>query len=187
MALDGAEMSHFWHHSVLFCFQLLILASSGITENKPIHTTFLCCCCSEAKSLATLHDLMGQSTPDPAPSPVSWSLPNCPLLPFPSNVSQHHSNQPSLLFRWLKYLSFSICPSKRRSGLVSFRIDTFDLLAVQGTPYSWVLLNLFQSKRYNSRVLAAQILRASFPQDRFRFILLFITFIYCPSQCLGKL
>ena len=35
--------------------------------------------------------------------------------------------------RWLKYWSFSISPSNDYSGLVSFRIDWLDLLAVQGT------------------------------------------------------
>ena len=35
--------------------------------------------------------------------------------------------------RWPKYRSFSIRPSKEYSGLISFRIDLFDLLAVQGT------------------------------------------------------
>ena len=38
-----------------------------------------------------------------------------------------------LCIRWLKYWSFSISPSNERSELISFRIDWFDLLAVQGT------------------------------------------------------
>ena len=39
----------------------------------------------------------------------------------------------SWLFRWPKYRSFSISPSNEYSGLISFRIDWFDLLDVQGT------------------------------------------------------
>ena len=39
----------------------------------------------------------------------------------------------ALGIRWPKYRSFSISPSKQCSGLVSFRIDWFDLLEVQGT------------------------------------------------------
>ena len=35
--------------------------------------------------------------------------------------------------RWPKYWSFSNCPSSKYSGLISFRIDWFDILAVQGT------------------------------------------------------
>ena len=45
------------------------------------------------------------------------------------------SNKSVLCFRWPKYwiFSFSISPSNEYSGLISFRIDWFDLLAVQGT------------------------------------------------------
>ena len=45
------------------------------------------------------------------------------------------SNESALLIRQPKYwsFSFSISPSKEYSGLISFRIDWFDLLAVQGT------------------------------------------------------
>ena len=45
------------------------------------------------------------------------------------------SEEPALRIRWSKYwsFSFSISPSSEYSGLVSFRIDWFDLLAVQGT------------------------------------------------------
>ena len=45
------------------------------------------------------------------------------------------SSESVLHIRWLKYwsFSFSISPSNEYSGLVSFRMDWFDLLAVQGT------------------------------------------------------
>ena len=39
----------------------------------------------------------------------------------------------SQLIRWPKYWSFSISPSNEYSGLISFRIDWFDLFSVQGT------------------------------------------------------
>ena len=50
-------------------------------------------------------------------------------------------NESFLCIRWPKYwsVSFSISPSNEYSGLISFRIDWFDILAVQGT-----LKNLFQ-------------------------------------------
>ena len=58
-----------------------------------------------------------------------------PLLPsiFPS--IRVFSNEPVLRIRWPKYwsFSFSICPSNEYSGLISFRMDQLDLLAVQGT------------------------------------------------------
>ena len=61
----------------------------------------------------------------------------CPLLFFPSIFPsiRAFSNESALHIRWPKYWSFSvsISPSNEYSGLTSFRIDLFDLLAVQGT------------------------------------------------------
>ena len=62
-----------------------------------------------------------------------------PSSPFPSalNLSQHQglSNESALHIRWPKYWSFSfnISPSNEHPGLISFRIDWLDLLAIQGT------------------------------------------------------
>ena len=60
-----------------------------------------------------------------------------PLLFLPSIFPSIRvfSNESALHIRWTKYWSFSlsISPSNEYSGLVSFRIDWFDLLAVQGT------------------------------------------------------
>ena len=55
------------------------------------------------------------------------------LLPsiFPS--IRVFSNELALCVRWPKYRSFSISPSNEYSGLISLRMDWFDLLAVQGT------------------------------------------------------
>ena len=54
-----------------------------------------------------------------------------PPLIFPS--IRVFSNESVLRIRWPKYWSFSISPSNGYSGLISFRIDWFVLLAVQGT------------------------------------------------------
>ena len=66
-----------------------------------------------------------------------------PLLLLPSILSSIRvfSNESALHVRWPKYwsFSFSISPSNEYSGLISFRIEWFDLLAVQGT-----LKNLLQ-------------------------------------------
>ena len=43
------------------------------------------------------------------------------------------SNESTLRIRWPKYRSFTIVPSSEYSGLISFRIDWFELLTVQGT------------------------------------------------------
>ena len=68
------------------------------------------------------------------------------LLPsiFPS--IRVFSSESALCIRWPKYwsFSFSICPSNEYSGLISFRVDRFDFLDVQGTLKS--LLQYHDSK-----------------------------------------
>ena len=66
------------------------------------------------------------------------------LLPsvFPS--IRVFASELALHIRWPRYWSFSIGPSKEYSGLISFRIDWLDLLAVQGTLKS--LLQHYSSK-----------------------------------------
>ena len=61
----------------------------------------------------------------------------CPLLlvpPIPPSI-RVLSNESTLYMRWPKYrsFSFSVTPSNEHPGLISFRIDWLDLLAVQGT------------------------------------------------------
>ena len=88
----------------------------------------------------------------PCPSPTLGVHPNsCPssqwyhpaisfsVIPFSSCLQSPSikvfSNESTLRMRWPKYwsFSFSIIPSKEHPGLISFRIDWLDLLAVQGT------------------------------------------------------
>ena len=61
----------------------------------------------------------------------------CPLLLLTSVFPRIRvfSNESALHIRWPKYWSFSfnISPSNEHSGLISFRVDWLDLLAVQGT------------------------------------------------------
>ena len=80
----------------------------------------------------------------------------CPLLLLPSIFPSIwvFSNELALRIKWPKCwsFSFSITPSNEYSGLISFRIDWLDLLAVQGT-----LKNLLQhhsSKQFNSSLLS---------------------------------
>ena len=83
---------------------------------------------------------------------ISWSLPKfmfiasvipsrylilwCPLLHLPSIFPsiRDFSNESSVRIRWPKYwsFSFSISPSSECLGLISLKIDWFDLLAIQG-------------------------------------------------------
>ena len=69
--------------------------------------------------------------------PSSHLILCCPLLllpPTPPSI-RVFSNESTLCMRWTKYwsFSFSIIPSKEHPGLISFRMDWLDLLAVQGT------------------------------------------------------
>ena len=67
------------------------------------------------------------------------------LAPIPPSI-RVFSNESTLCMRWPKYwsISFSISPSNEYPGLISFRMDWLDLLAVQGTLKS--LLQQYSSK-----------------------------------------
>ena len=67
--------------------------------------------------------------------PCNHLILSCPLLLLPSIFPSMRvfSNEFTIHIRWPKYWIFSISPSNENSGLVSFRIDWVDLLAVQGT------------------------------------------------------
>jgi len=75
-----------------------------------------------------------------------------PLLLLPSNftIIRVSSNESVLRIRWPKYwsFSFSISPSKEYSGIISFRMDWLDLLAIQGT-----LKNLLQHRHSKASIL----------------------------------
>ena len=95
-----------------------------------------------------------QHTTLPCPPPLGVCSNSCPLshwghptiLPLPSpspsalsfSSIRVFSNESVLCIRWPKYWSFSISPSNEYSGLISFRIDWLDLLAVQGTLKSFL-------------------------------------------------
>ena len=73
------------------------------------------------------------------------------------------SNESAIHIRWLKYwsCSFNISPSNEHPGLISFRMDQLDLLAVQGTPKS--LLQHHSSKASILRHSAFFIVQLSHP------------------------
>ena len=112
-------------------FVLLLLFSSSVMSNS-----------------LQLHGLQHARLPHPSPTPracsnscpLSWwchpTISSChPLLLLPSVFPSIRvfSNESVLHIRWPKYWSFSISPSNEYSGLISFRLDWFDLLAIQGT------------------------------------------------------
>ena len=96
------------------------------------------------------HGLQHARLPCPLPTPRACSN-SCPLSRWchPTISSSAalllsilpsikvFSNESALYIRWPKYWSFSISPSSEYSGLISFRIDWFDLLVVQGTLMSF--------------------------------------------------
>ena len=125
-----------------------------------------CCWCSVAKSCLTFWDPTDCRTPGfPVPHRL-WSL--LKLMPIESVMPSNHlilcrsllppffasitvfSKELALRVRWPKYwsFSFSISSSSKYSGLISFRIDWFDLLTVQGT-----LKNLLQHHNLKVSVL----------------------------------
>ena len=73
-----------------------------------------------------VNDAIQPSHPLSSPSPPA---------PTPSQHQSHFSNESTFRMRWPKYwsFSFSISPSNEYSGLISFRINWFNLLAVQVT------------------------------------------------------
>ena len=152
--------------------------SSGICLR---FTTRSSCHCSVSESCLTLFDSMDCIAPG---SSVLYHLQSLlrfrsiesvmlsnhlilchPLLLVPSIFPSIRifSNESALLIRWPKYwrFSFSISPSNVYSGLVSFRIDWLDLLAVQGTLKS--LLQHHSSKASILRCSAFLIVQLSKP------------------------
>ena len=89
----------------------------------------------------------------------------CPLLLLPSICPSIRvfSNESTLLIRWPKYwsLSFNISPSNEHPGLISFRMDWLDLLAIQGTLKS--LLQHHSTKESILRCSAFFIAQLSHP------------------------
>ena len=122
------------------------------------------------------HGLQHTRLPYPSPTPRACSN-SCPssqwchqtisssVVPFSSclHLSQHQGlfQWVSSLHQWPKCFSLSISPSNEYSGLISFRIDWFDLLAIQGTLKS--LLQHHSSKASSLSHSAFFIVQVSHP------------------------
>ena len=98
-------------------------------------------------------DAIQPSHPLLSPSPPAFNFPSIRVF----------SNESAFRIRWPKYwnFSFSISPSSEYSGLISFRMDWLDLLAVQGTLKS--LLQHHSSKASVLRHSAFFIVQLSYP------------------------
>ena len=117
--------------------------------------------CSVAHSCLTLYSPMNTAHQASLSITNSWSLPKlvsiesvmpsnhlilcCPLLFLPSIFPSIRvfSNESALHIRWPNHWSFSISPSNEYSGLISFKTDWFDLLAVQGLSHQFFSLQLY--------------------------------------------
>ena len=150
----------FWKHEKLFL--LAHLFYFRITQS--------CCSVSQLCPTVQPHGLQHTRLPWPSLSPgvcanschwdddvIQPSRPLSPLLLLPSVFLSIRvfSNESALRIRWPKYwsFSFSISPSNEYSGLISFRINWLDLLAVQGT-----LKSLFQHQSESSNSLVSSLL-----------------------------
>ena len=88
--------------------------------------------------------------------PSSHLILCCPLLllpPIPPSI-RVFSSESTLRMRWPKYwsFSFSIIPSKEIPGLISFRMDWLDLLAVQGTLKSLLQHHSSKASFFNTQL-----------------------------------
>ena len=127
----------------------ILAPESEFCNHQNILTSWLLFSCSDMSNSLQPHGLQHAALPCPSLSPrvclnscllSQWCHPtiSSPLLPPAPptlNLSHHQS-----LFQWVgslhqvtKYWSFSLCPSDEYSGFIFFKIDWFDLLAVQGT------------------------------------------------------
>ena len=153
------------------CLCLVILARTMLNRSSESEQSYLVSSVqfsSIAESCPTLCDPMNHSMPaslsitnsrSPCnPMSIESVMPSshlilcCPLLLLPSIFTSIRvfSNESALCIRWPKYwsCSFSISPSSEDPGLISFRMDWLDILAVQGT-----LKNLFQHHSSKASIL----------------------------------
>ena len=137
--------------SIFTCF--LFSLTALLLTFKITYFAYFSCCCSVTKSCPTF---CNDSMPDFLSFTIPWSLlklvsiesvmlPNhlilwCPHLLLPSTFPSIRifSNVSVVCIKWPKYWSFSISPSNEYSRLISFRIDWFDFLAIQGTLKSFL-------------------------------------------------
>ena len=124
-------MLTFW----VICFINLLSSVQSLSHVRLFVTLWTVAC------QASLPITSSRSPPKPmsieSVMPSNHLILCCPLLLLPSIFpsTKIFSNESALLIRWPKYWSFSfnISASNEHPGLISFRMDWLDLLAVQGT------------------------------------------------------
>ena len=124
----GQSLSHVWFFATPWSFPIL----HYLLEFSQIHVHWVC------DAIQPSHPLLRR-----------------PLL-FPPSILHNirvFAGESALCNRWPKYQSFSISPSSKYSGLISFKIDWFALLKVQGT-----LNCLFQHHSLKASILQCSAL-----------------------------
>ena len=113
-----------------------IFSSLQSLSRVQLYETSLTAACQASLSITNFQNLLKLMSIESV-MPSNHLMLCCPLLLPPSIFPSIRvfSNESAVHIRWSKYWSFrfSISPSNKYSALISFRIDWFDLLAVQGT------------------------------------------------------
>ena len=154
-----------FNNTIQWFLLLIIILKASVQFSRSVMCNFL-----------PFHGLQHARPPCPSPTPTVYSN-SCPLsqwghptisssvVPFSCLFSSIRVflSESSLCIRWPKYWSFSfnISPSNEHPGLISFRMDWWDLLAVQGTLES--LLHHQSSKASILRHSAFFIVQLSHP------------------------
>ena len=130
--LDTTEQLHFYFQDFCFTVGMFLLLFSC----AQLFATPWTVACQASLSFTISQSLLKLMSIESV-MPCNYLILCDPLLLLPSIFPSIRvfSNESALCIRWPKYWSFSfnISPSSKHSGLISFRMDWLDLLAVQGT------------------------------------------------------
>ena len=125
-----------WYEYQFLCYSQCVL----VVVQSPSHVRLFVTpwtAAHQASLSLTISQSLPKFTSISSVMPSSYLILWWPLLLLPSIFPsiRDFSNESSVPIRWPKYwsISFSIAPSREYSGLISLKIDWFDLLAVQGT------------------------------------------------------
>ena len=136
-----------------YSLSFLLLRFSSVAQSCPILCNLMDC---STPGLPVHHQLpeLTQTHVHRVSDAIQPSHPLLSPSPPAFNLSQHQGlfNESVLLIRWPKSFSFSISPSNKHPGLISFRMDWFDILVVQGT-----LKSLLQHHSSKTSILGGQL------------------------------
>ena len=142
------ELNQAWR---FLCIEFSSIQRSVVSDSLRPHCTAACQASLSIINSRSLLKFMSIELVMPSNHLIHYH----PLLLLPSIFPsiKVFSNESVLHIRWPKYqsFSFSISPSNEYSGLISFRMDQLDFLAVQGT-----LKSLFQTIMWNHQFFSAQ-------------------------------